>query len=129
MPPARLMEFRLVFTGASLLIEDKAKRAVGTKVIANLLFNLYPAPTLADPLKYIDFKPWILFVEAFSFPVVAAIVVVIFPLDKKLAAMPTPGVKLNLPLVKICFTTRGTPVYCNVFLEVSALMLSPEAGE
>ncbi len=48
------MELRLVFSGASLLIEDKAKRAVGIKVMAKVLFNLYWAPRLADPLPYLQ---------------------------------------------------------------------------
>jgi len=35
------IEFKLVFTEASLLIEDKAKRKAGSKDRENVLLNLY----------------------------------------------------------------------------------------
>ncbi len=101
MPVLSPIEFKFVFTDASLLIEDIAKRKAGSKERENVLFNLYRNPIPAAPFIYIDFKPWILSVEEFFAPVEVAIVVSIFPLVKKLNEMPAPGNILNLPVVKI----------------------------
>src|SRR6201989_196537 len=124
-PAARPTEFKLVFTGISLLIDDKAKFREGVKVRASLRFSLYSAPTLAKPLKYIDFRPWTSLEAAPWSPVTAATVVSIFALVNKLPKIPTAGTILNPFFAILYFITSGTPRYFKVFLDERAIILSP----
>src|SRR6185503_370979 len=101
MPVLKPNEFKFVFTEASLLIEEIAKRNAGSKESENVLFKLYCNSTPAAPFKYIGFKPWILSVDCIFEPDVGAIVVSICPLVKKLNETPAPGNMLNLPAIKI----------------------------
>ncbi len=96
------IRFNLVFTGASLLIEVNANRAIGAKDNAKVLFNLYSAPSDTRPWKYEDFSPCILLDEADLFPFEVGIVVSSFPFAKKFAKTPGSG-KADKPGSRLLF--------------------------